>query len=219
MKDRKNIIILGLTIFVISVIVIVYIVNRQKKSYVNIESFSVENEVQLDKVNSGNNVNNDGKNVVEEYDVIYIHIVGEVNVQGLIELRAGSRIADAIEVAGGITQYADLSKINLACILSDGQKLVIPRVGENVEQYLIDGDGNGNSNSGSKVLGKSTRVNINAASQSELEILPGIGASTALKIIEYREKNGGFKSIEDLKNVSGIGNSKFEALKEYIVVK
>ena len=148
MKDKMNIIILGLTIFVIAVIVIIYIVNIQKKDYINMESFSVVNDVQLDKKGNENNENieNNSKSIVaEEYDLIYIHIVGEVNVQGLIELKAGSRIADAIEVAGGITHNADLSKINLACILSDGQKLIIPRIGENVEQYLIDGDGNANS--------------------------------------------------------------------------
>lgn len=221
MKDKKNIIILGLTIFVIAVIVIIYIVNIQKKDYINMESFSVVNDVQLDKKGNENNdiIENNSKSIVaEEYDLIYIHIVGEVNVQGLIELKAGSRIADAIEVAGGITHNADLSKINLACILSDGQKLIIPRIGENVEQYLIDGDGNANSSTGG-TLKKNTKININVASQEELEVLPGIGAATAMKIVEYRQKNGRFKSIDDLKNVSGIGNSKFESLKDYIVVK
>ena len=135
----------------------------------------------------------------------------------------GQRIVDAIEAAGGVTDLADLSKVNLAYVLSDGQKVRIPSVNDKEDdaQYIVSGcDGRvlldaGNSAVGGGMAGK---VNINTANQTELETLSGIGPSIAAKIIQYREKNGKFRKVEDLKNVSGIGESKFESLKGEVEV-
>ncbi len=132
----------------------------------------------------------------------------------------GDRIINAIEAAGGVTEKADLSKVNLAFVLSDGNKIRIPSVDDvNIEKenYLsVDSGKNviieGNGGSGGK-------VNINIATQTELETLTGIGPSIAAKIIEYRNKNGKFNTKEDVKKVSGVGNEKYNGIKDEITVK
>lgn len=122
----------------------------------------------------------------------------------------------------GLLDDADVSKINLAFKLEDGQKITIPSVNDDLdddssyEDFISLDSGNIISDSSSN--SSSQKVNINTASQTELETLPGIGPSTALKIINYRNENGRFKNIEDIKNVPGIGDAKFNNLKEYIIV-
>lgn len=156
-------------------------------------------------------------NTEETSNIIIVHITGEVKKQGIIEIEEGARIANIIDKAGGVTEEADLSKINLAYQVEDGQKIYIPNKKdiENIE-YITD-------DAGEKVVdndaNKTEKININTSSQTELETLSGIGPSTALKIIEYREENGKFKTIEDIKNVTGIGDAKFENIKESICVK
>lgn len=149
---------------------------------------------------------------------IIIHITGEVNNEGIVKINSNSRLIDAIEAAGGLTENADISKINLAYIVSDGQKIYIPNVNDLIEEYIDSEAGEGviveDINSSKKTL-----ININTATQTELETLTGIGASTALKIINYRNENGKFKNIEEIKNVSGIGDAKYEAIKDSICVK
>ena len=133
-------------------------------------------------------------------------------------LKDGSRISDAIDAAGGLTEEADLTNINLAYILEDGEKIYIPQKGE----IIIDSNNNTSpiSSSFSKsISSKNSKTNINKATQAELELISGIGPSTALKIINYRKENGNFKKIEDIKNVPGIGDAKFNQIKDYITVK
>ena len=145
---------------------------------------------------------------------IIVYICGCVNENKNVTLIEGSRISDAIEAAGGLTNDADLTNINLAYILEDGEKIYIPHKNEKTEDYPSDISFSISSNS------KTTKkTNINKASQAELELVPGIGPSTALKIINYRKENGNFKKIEDIKNVSGIGDLKYEQMKNYISVK
>lgn len=153
----------------------------------------------------------ESENVIKEtveIEKIKIHILGEVNYNGILELESGSRISDAIEKAGGLTSLADLSKVNLAYVLEDGQKLYIPSINDEEDvEYLIS-----ESSSGSK-------VNINTAKLEELQNIPGVGPSIAQAILDYRDENGKFKSIEDIKNVSGVGESKYKKMEEYIKVK
>ena len=148
-------------------------------------------------------------------DEIIVHITGAVENEGVVKIEKEARIADVIEQAGGLTEEADTSKINLAYIVKDGQKIYIPNIEETIEEYVTEDAGSG-------VLPEEEhigeKVNINTAKQTELETLSGIGPSTALKIINYRQENGNFKQIEDLKNVPGIGDSKFEAIKENICI-
>ena len=138
----------------------------------------------------------------------------------------GARIADVIEKAGGLKENASLRNVNLAYKVEDGQKIYIPTIEEEelgqdeTKEYLIIEEGNNSSiSSFNDVKGENQlMINLNKASQVELEELPGIGAATALKIINYREENGNFKSIEDVKNVNGIGEAKFNNIKEFICV-
>lgn len=152
----------------------------------------------------------------EEKEII-IHIDGEIINPGIVLLPSGSRISDAITASGGITAQADLSKINLAYELSDGQKIYVPSVLDEDEIPYIQNDA-GTNVVIPDISSNSSLVNINTATQSELESLPGIGASTASKIINYRKENGKFKQIEDIMNVNGIGESKFNNIKNYICI-
>lgn len=148
---------------------------------------------------------------VEMSKTIFIHISGQVYNPGLIELPRGSRINDAVELAGGLKKDSDIDKINLALILEDEDKVYIPKVGEenNVEETISSISSN-DSQTGN--------IDINNCTKEILCSLPGIGEVTAQKIIDYRNQTK-FKKIEDIMEVSGIGDKKFEAIKDLIVVK
>lgn len=134
---------------------------------------------------------------------ICVYIVGEVNLPGVFEVDYGMRIHEVIELAGGITEIADVSRINLAKILEDEEKITVPK------KVVISKDLENESDG---------LININSASAEKLSTLDGIGKSTAEKIVRYREENGYFNSIEDIMNVSGIGESKFNVIKDDIEV-
>ena len=148
-----------------------------------------------------------------ENETIKVYVTGEVKNQGVIELEQGSRIVDAIEKAGGQTEEANLKNVNLAYELEDGQKIYIPNKSEENTNEITD---DGVTEIDSK---ENDTININKADEKELQELNGIGESLASSIIKYREDNGKFKNIEDLKNVPGIGESKFSNIKEKIKVK
>lgn len=177
-----------------------------------------------DEKNSNGEIKEDDCEENSTQNKIYIYVTGEVNSPGVVILNKGSRIVDAINEAGGTTDMADITKINLVYILEDGMKVNIPSVEKTEEpsnfQYVTSDSGDGKSDNSSHSSSERTYnvVNINTATQTELETLPGIGPSLALKIINYRKENGSFSSIEDIKNVSGIGDSKFKNLKKYLTV-
>ena len=187
-------------IFIILVIIIligIYVFVKNNLSAEDYSYVSTENII----------VSDETEEVEEEDDIIKVHITGEVVNTGLIELEVGSRIYDAIEKCGGTTDLADVSKVNLAYILSDGEKIYIPSINDEDDvEYILSSESN-------------STININTATAEQLETLNGIGESLAAAIIAYREENGNFSSIEDIKNVSGIGDSKFEKIKDYISVK
>lgn len=168
-----------------------------------------------EKISISNFIENENETEDEKYNTkIKVYITGEVKNQGVIELEEGDRIADAIEKAGGQTEQASLKNVNLAYQLEDGQKIYIPNVNDNETEIIDDG--------ASGVVDDTTNqtvVNINKADETELQSLNGIGESLATSIVQYRKENGKFETIEDLKNVPGIGDSKFENIKEYIKVK
>ncbi len=153
--------------------------------------------------------------VVEEVKII-IHVAGEVNNPGIISLKQGSRIIDAIESAGGLTEDADISNVNLAYELEDAQKIYIPSIYDLEEIAVIQENSENILSSGVK---KNSKVNINKANEGELQNLTGIGLSIAKRIVQYRNENGNFKNLEDIKNVSGIGDSKYENIKDEICIK
>lgn len=163
----------------------------------------------------------------EEDNTIVVHIIGSIKNPGIVKIAEGSRIIDAVDAAGGLLEDADITKVNLAYIIDDGTKIYIPSVNDvnssEDSEYISTNAGsnnvidNSNKNSSTK-NSSSEMININTATQSELETLSGIGPSTALKIIKYRTENGNFSTIEDIKNVNGIGDAKFESIKDSICV-
>lgn len=197
----------------------------------DVEEFNIEdgmlNLEEINEVIEGSeeieeveNETNNENNIDEENEVleeIVVHVTGEVNKPGIVVLKSNSRIADAINKAGGATKEADLNQINLAYILEDGQKIYIPNKNEKIDEdeYITEGNGNNIGNNSQK---EGEKVNINEAMQTELEELPGIGPSLASRIIEYREQNGDFKKIEELQNVKGIGDAKYNDIKDKVTV-
>lgn len=218
--------------------------NLQEESVSEIEETIItentnteENNLETTEVNTNQENEQIYKNT-ESSEKIYVYITGEVNSPGVVLLNNGSRIVDAIEAAGGVTDKANITKVNLVYILQDGMKINIPnqndlKNNENFEYITMSsGDEKNDANINNSASNTSSEesssnkesafkisvVNINTATQTELETLPGIGPSLALKIINYRKENGKFSSIEDIKNVSGIGDAKFENIKNYIRV-
>ena len=211
--DKKKIIIIG----AICVILIIGGGCYYFLEYNNEDFVEFEDEIEVDT--------NEVENITEEETKkIVVHISGQVINPGVITLNENARIVDAINEAGGLTNSADLNKINLAYVLEDAQKIYIPSVDDKEEkEYILNGSGDTEivTSSGSAENKKEEKlmVNINTANAIELSQLPGIGNSTALKIINYRNENGKFNTIDDIKNVSGIGENKFNNIKDNIFVK
>lgn len=142
-------------------------------------------------------------------NLFFVYVVGAVYKPGVVEVAEGTRLYQVIQKAGGALETADLSKINLASIVKDEQKITVPYI-ENKEDKVNDNSAN--------VQAGVRLVNINTASEAELQTLNGIGASTAKKIVDYRNQNGDFNTVEEIMNVSGIGQSKFDSIKDDITV-
>lgn len=183
--------------------------------------------IEANEVNTQEELNEQlSENLVEESleGRLVVHITGEVNETGILVLEEGSRIVDAIKAAGGETKEADLNEVNLAYLLEDGQKIYIPNKKDKEQNkqnvYITSESGNNVIiEENTKGKGVKPKVNINEATQNELETLPGIGPSIASRIIKYREEKGNFQKIEDLQNVKGIGDAKFGNIKEYVTVR
>ena len=219
LDNKKKIIISAVLLLILVVAFAIYMIIENE----NHSEFDLENEVlEQNTENAGNIANLEVVNeIAEEKEKIAVHITGEVKKEGIIYLNQGARIVDAIKEAGGETKQADLSQVNLAYELQDGQKIYIPNKKEKISQYITENSGTNviieDSNTSTQ-KGGSGKVNINTANQSELDRLPGIGPSLAERIIEYREENGNFKNIEDLQNVKGIGDAKFADIKDKVTV-
>ncbi len=191
-------------IYIFCIIILIFAV-----IYVLIQHFDRKNTL---KVNSNEINSNDEK--------IAVYITGEVINPGVYYIDNNSRLYNAIDIAGGTTEFADISKLNLAQKLNDSEKIVVPRIvekDETLDENVVLNDENeiGSFSDDSYDNGK---ININSAGINELQSITGIGASTAKKIIEYRNKNK-FETIEDIMNVPGIGEGKFENMKDEICVK
>lgn len=143
--------------------------------------------------------------------VIFVDIKGAVKNPGVYQMKVGDRVKDAIDAAGGLTEEADSQKVNLAKRLEDQMAIVVPKVGEEAETIPAGAT--------SKEASKEGKVNINTATVEELKTLKGVGEKKAEAIIEYRKKNGSFKTKEDLMKVRGIGKKLFESFEERIVTQ
>ena len=182
---------------------------------------------------------------IEDLEKIKVYVVGEVNKPGVVTLMKGQIIEDAIIAAGGSTDKADLENINLAYVLQENVMLkILPKFDPTTSTKGTEIDHRDSSvpaqsqspnmtytgieiksDSGGAVLNENEqndaskgKININTATEAQLETLPGVGPSTATKIVAFRQKTGNFKKIEDIMNVPGIGESKFADMKEFICV-
>ena len=143
--------------------------------------------------------------------VIFVDIKGEVKKPGVYQMKVGDRVKDALDAAGGLTAEADSQKVNLAQRVEDQMVIVVPKVGEEAEEIPAGETRNEATKEG--------KVNINTATVEELKTLKGVGEKKAEAIIEYRKKNGSFKTKEDLMKVRGIGKKLFESFEERIVTQ
>ncbi len=162
----------------------------------------------------------DAASVAEESEagsVVVVHVTGAVTSPGVYELADRDRVQDAVDAAGGFVDGADASAVNCARVVQDGEQIVVPTI-EATSAPESTGDGGGGSVDAGAGEGSSGKVNINRADAAELDTLPGVGPSTAEKIIADREANGPFASVEDIKRVSGIGDKKYEQLAGLICV-
>jgi competence protein ComEA len=133
---------------------------------------------------------------------LFVHVTGAVARPGLFELAEGARVIDAIAAAGGFTETANRDELNLARLLTDGEQFAVPEIGEE----------------SADAAASDSRVNLNTADAAALDTLPRIGPAMAARILTWRESNGPFVTIDDLRNVAGIGDATFEGLRELITV-
>ena len=144
-----------------------------------------------------------------------VHVAGAVATPGLYHLPADARVADAITAAGGPAPAAEVDRLNLAAKVADGQRIAVPRRGEPTETAPVETGGAGPSGSGGEPSGP---VDLNNATATQLETLPGVGPATAARIIDQRTRQGGFKTVRDLLRVPGIGERRFAELKDRVRV-
>lgn len=145
-------------------------------------------------------------------NVVVVHVAGAVVTPGVVELPAGSRVIDAIEAAGGGTLVADFDQLNLAAKLVDGERVLVPKLGQVAP---IDPTTDSSAGSSSASAGP---INLNTATAAQLEELPGIGPALAAAIIDERDRRGGFRSINELREVRGIGEKRFADLRDHVTV-
>jgi competence protein ComEA len=155
---------------------------------------------------------------VQDVKKILVDVKGAIKSPGVYELDEGMRVNDAIRVAGGLNEDADVTRVNLAAFLADGQVVYIPTVNEE-ESVWLNLSNSGEDPKLANSQGNDSLVNVNTATIEELDALPGIGPSKAKAIIEYREEHGPFTDVKQLGEVSGIGEKTLEKLLPYIRVK
>ncbi|QSZ26838.1 helix-hairpin-helix domain-containing protein [Aceticella autotrophica] len=186
-----------------------FIVERSK----NQQDIKVQTATAKSSVSNNSKGNNETIKNFDSKKELKVYITGLVKSPGVYIMREGDRIDDAIKLAGGVIEGADLSNMNLAEKVKDEQMIKVTKIGEN--------PGNQSSNTGNSsvnIAGNNGKININTASKEQLDSLPGIGAVTAQKIIDFREQHGKFQKIDDIMNVPRIGQKLFEQIKDKITV-
>ncbi len=143
---------------------------------------------------------------------VFVHVAGAVGRPGLYELPEGARVNDAVEAAGGATGKADLDGLNLASRVKDGDKVLVP------SRVPAGGPPGGAPGASGTPAARGGLVNLNAATLADLETLPGVGPALAQRIIDYRTEHGGFRRVEDLMEVAGIGPKTYEDIKDRVTV-
>lgn len=233
MKQKKNLIIIIVIIAISSVFLIKnnkfiekndsYVVSGAESEKSNLENNDIEkndnNQGDFSKIENIEDVKTVDKteNMTKK---ISIYISGAVNSPGVVELKSNDRLMEGVKLCDGLTDEADTNRINLAMKVKDEGHYIIPREGEEIalndsNENIENNNNDGNNNT----EGDNKKININGASKEELDSLPGVGEVTAQKILDYREENKEFKSIDEIKNVKGIGENKFNDLKDYICIQ
>ena len=230
-KIDKDYVIIG--VIVIAVIIFMIINLGKIKEFENKDNdkmTNVESSINTDNDKSEENKEQKDDNSKEQIvngGGIFVHIDGYINNPGVYEIKENDRIKTLIDKAGGFKEGYSIKNINLAAKLSDGDKIYIPsvseeKVSENNNNININSSGKGQNvktdRNNVSVMKNNSKININTANISELKQITGIGESTANKIIDYRENVGKFKKIEDIKEVKGIGDAKYESLKNKITI-
>ena len=172
-------------------------------------------------INRASDISENNPVIQKEVPPLIIHITGAVKNPGVYQLKSTDRIVDAVKIAGGETEEANLDLINLAALLKDGQKIIVPyktysETGEEINAKAYNHTASVYSSSPVSI---SAKININTDNANMLQTLPGIGPVLSERIIEYRNQNGLFGVIDDIKDVSGIGEKKFEGIKDLICVQ
>lgn len=230
-KIDKDYVIIG--VIVIAVIIFMIINLGKIKEFENKDNdkiTNVESSINTDNDKSEENKEQKDDNSKEQIvngGGIFVHIDGYINNPGVYEIKENDRIKTLIDKAGGFKEGYSIKNINLAAKLSDGDKIYIPSVSEeknseNNNNININSSGKGQNvktdRNNVSIMKNNSKININTANISELKQITGIGESTANKIIDYRENVGKFKKIEDIKEVKGIGDAKYESLKNKITI-
>lgn len=188
----------------------------------------IENKNEVYEESKTIDINNNTKNTMQISkvetslnDKVTIYISGEVKNPGVVELKYDDRLGDGVDLCGGLTKDANLNGINLAMKIKDEGHYIIPKVGEETKDTVVNDNEYRNENNtlNEPESNNDNKININTADLSELDSLPGFGQVTAQKIIEYRQEHTKFNSIEELMNIKGIGEKKFNNVKDYIYVQ
>lgn len=233
MKQKKKFIIIIVIIAISSVFLIKnnkfiekndsYVVSGAESEKSNLENNDIEkndnNQGDFSKIENIEDVKTVDKteNMTKK---ISIYISGAVNSPGVVELKSNERLMEGVKLCDGLTDEADTNRINLAMKVKDEGHYIIPKEGEEIALNDSNENVENNNNDGNdSTEGDNKKININGASKEELDSLPGVGEVTAQKIIDYREENKEFKSIDEIKNVKGIGENKFNDLKDYICIQ
>ena len=237
-NDGKKIRILIILIILVAAIFVFFV--RTGDDGINLDDNSEltqeDNSERPDTPNNSDS-NNDESNSETSSDVVICDVCGAVKQPKVVELKKGSRISDAIEQAGGLTDKADITNINRAAVVNDGDKILIPEKGSDQGGQMpaqSPGTGTGQNASSDASASSSAggssgnaagqapqgtgagKISLNNADSATLQQISGVGPVTAEKIIAYRDQNGGFKNIEQLKEISGIGDKTFEKMKDQV---
>lgn len=182
-------------------------------------SFERSDEASVSDVHGAGDASSDDESSAKSSSAaeVYVDVDGAVVRPGVYRLKDGARVSQAIDAAGGLTAEADVTGLNRASKVADGQKIYVPKVGEQ-QKVSADGGADGGAVLASGANDVAGLVNINTASAAELQTLSGIGPSMAQSIIDERTKNGAFASVDDLMRVSGIGEKKLAKIKDCICV-
>lgn len=222
MIDLKNKKIIGLAIITIIIFIVSIFLYKQKSS----NAFKEEYMTEIFEEESNDNMEytetlEEDTSIINEDSIdrnkIIVEIKGEVAKPDVYQLEEGSIIKDLIDMAGGVTEEADLSRINRAEELLNHELIIIGNINDETESSVVQNSSTSSSNGNNSDKG-SILININTADLEQLKEITGIGNIKAQSIIDYREANGGFKSLEELKNVDGIGDKTFEKIKEQITL-